>query len=92
MSGSHAVFEKIAYPYGQYENPLSGSYGAFILGMGAGTRVRLTENFAFDLKILAEYYMGTDIRVKGRDRYEIKKFGNLLLHSTLGLKYYFKAI
>lgn len=84
MSGSHAVFDKIAYPVGQPDHPSSGSYGAFILGLGAGSLFRVSDKLAFDLKILADYYMGTDIRVKERDRYEIKKFGNLLVHSTLG--------
>jgi hypothetical protein len=92
MSASFSVFEKIAYPYDQFENSASGSYGAFILGLGGGTLVKISDRLSLDLKLLAEYYMGTDIRVKGRDRYEIQKFGSLLLNSTLGIKYYFKPI
>jgi hypothetical protein len=92
MSVSFSVFDKIAYPIGQSELPASGSYGAFILGLGGGTLFRISDQFSLDLKILADYYMGTDIRVKGRDRYEISKFGNLLLQGNIGLKYCFKTI
>jgi len=83
--------DKIAYPLGSMGDPVRGRYGGIMIGLGAGVRIRLADKLAADLRILPEYYLGTDIRVKGRDWYQISKFGNFLLHNTLGLKYYFRA-
>ncbi|MFH0755657.1 MAG: hypothetical protein V2B15_00025 [Bacteroidota bacterium] len=90
MALSYSVFDKIAYPIGQVQDPGPATYGTLILGMGAGTLVRFSERLALDIKILPEYSMGTDIRVKGQDRYSITKFGNFLMHTTFGLKYFSK--
>lgn len=91
ISFSYSVLDKIAYPIGLASDPSSGTYGSFIIGMGAGILFNFSEHLVMDIKILPEYYTGTDIRVKGRERYEITKFGNLLLHSTIGVKIYFKT-
>ncbi len=92
MSVSHSVFRKIGYPIGQPLEPGSGTYNALIFGFGGGTRIWFTEALAMELKLLPELYLGTDIRMKGRERYNIKKFNNLMLHSTLVIKYYFKPV
>lgn len=89
---AYHIFEKIAYPIGQPENTASGRYGGILLGAGAGVRIKLTEKLAADIRVLPEYYLGTDIRVKGRDWYEISKFGNFVLHNIIGLKYHFDAL
>jgi len=91
MSLSYSVCEKIAYPIGFIGEPISGNYGGFIIGVGGGILVNFSKKLVMDIKILPEYYTGTDIRVKGRDRYEITKFSNLLLQSTIGFKYFFKT-
>jgi len=54
--------------------------------------IKLSDKLALDIRILPELYTGTDIRVKGYKWYKIAKFGNFLLQSTIGIKYYFKGI
>jgi hypothetical protein len=90
LSVTFQQFDKIAYPIYNIETVTSGRYGGIILGVGFGTLFRLSERLSMDIKILPEYYIGTDIRVKGRDWYAISKFGNFLLLSSVGLKYYSK--
>ncbi len=90
MALSCSVFDKIAYPIGQVQDSGPATYNTLILGMGAGTLVRFSDRLALDIKILPEYSMGTDIRVKGRDRHSITKFGNFLMPTTFGLKYFSK--
>ncbi len=85
-------FDKIAYPLNDVEEPLSAKYGGIIIGLGAGTLIKLSEKLAMDIRVLPEYYIGTDIRVKGYKWYEIAKFGNFLLQCNIGIKYYFKGI
>lgn len=92
FSVAFTKFDKVAYPIYQSSDPSPASYTGLIFGFGGGFRAWISEGFALDLRVLPEYYMGTDIKVKGRDRYEISKFGNFLLHTTLSLKYYFKPV
>ncbi len=89
MSVQFTRFEKVAYPIGLPDYPASALYSGLIFGMGGGVQWMLTDWLALDFRVLPEYYMGTDLRVKGRDRYSISRFGNLMLQSTLGLKFYF---
>ena len=81
--------ELIAYPMGNMNSPVSGRYGGISFGAGAGIRIILSDMLVADIRVLPEYYLGTDIRVKGRDWYQISKFGNLLLHNTIGINYQF---
>lgn len=86
------VCDKIAYTPHNIEDPLSAKYGGIIIGLGAGTLIKMSDKLALDIRVLPELYTGTDIRVKGYKWYEIAKFGNFLLQSTIGIKYYFKTI
>jgi hypothetical protein len=92
LSIATSVFDKIAYSPYNIENPLSAKYGGIIIGLGAGTLIKLSDKLALDIRILPELYVGSTIRVKGYKWYEIAKFGNFLLQSTVGIKYYFKGI
>jgi len=87
-----SICDKIAYSPHDIEDPLSAKYGGIIMGLGAGTLIKLSDKLALDIRILPELYAGSTIRVKGYKWYEIAKFGNFLLQSTIGLKYYFKDI
>lgn len=84
------LFDKLAYPPNELEDPIPARYGAVIFGFGAGMLIRFSDRFAFDIKVLPEYSIGSSIRVKGFKYYEIKKFGNFQMQSTFGIKYYFK--
>lgn len=86
------VCDKIAYTPNNIEDPLSAKYGGIIIGLGAGTLIKVSNKLAMDIRILPELYAGSDIRVKGYKWYEIAKFGNFLLQSTIGIKYYFKPL
>ena len=90
LSIAWSNFDKIAYPLNNMEEPLSAKYGGIIIGLGAGTLIKLSDKLAMDIRILPELYTGSSIRVKGYKWYEISKFGNFLLQSTFGIKYYFK--
>ena len=92
LSGSWSNFNKIAYPLNNTDEPLSARYGGLIIGLGAGTLINLSDKFALDIRVLPEYYAGSSIRVKGYKLNNIKKFGNFLLQSTIGIKYYFKPL
>jgi hypothetical protein len=92
FSGSWSRFDKIAYPVYNIEDPLSARYSGIIIGLGAGTLIKMSDKLAMDIRVLPEFCIGTDIRVKGYKWYEIAKFGNFLLQSTIVLKYYFKGI
>jgi hypothetical protein len=85
------IFDKIAYPMDNPEDPNPANFGAIMLGLGAGTQVKLSDQLALDIRILPEYAVGTSIRVKGYKYYEIKKFGNFFLLSSVGIKYCFKS-
>ncbi len=92
LSIAMSVCDKIAYPLNNIDEPLSARYGGIILGLGAGTLIKLSDKLALDIRILPELYSGSTIRVKGYKWYEIAKFRNFLLQSTIGIKYYFKGI
>lgn len=92
FSGSWSNFDKIAYPLDNIEEPLPARYSGIIIGLGAGTLIKLSDKLAMDIRVLPEYYIGSTIRVKGYKWYEVAKFGNFLLQSTIGIKYYFKGI
>ena len=89
LSIAFSHFEKISYPLYQQSEILSANYGGVIFGIGVGSQLYLTERLTLDLKILPELYIGTDIRAKGSERYEIAKFSNFLLINSIGLNYYF---
>jgi len=91
LSFARNVFNKIAYSPYNTEDLLSAKYGGIIIGLGVGTLIKLSDKLAIDIRVLPEYYMTSNIRVKGYDYYSIKKFGNFLLQSTIGIKYYFKS-
>ena len=92
LSYSWSNFDKFAYPLNNIEEPLQARYSGIIIGLGAGTLIKLSDKLALDLRILPEYYAGSSIRVKGYKLHNIKKFGNFLLQSTIGIKYYFKPL
>jgi hypothetical protein len=92
FSGSWSRFDKIAYPIYNIEDPLSARYSGIIIGLGAGTLIKMSDKLAMDIRVLPEYYGGSSIRVKGYKFYNIKKFGNFLLQCNIGIKYYFKGI
>jgi len=92
LSIATSVFDKIAYSPSNIENPLRAKYGGIIIGMGAGILIKMSDKLALDIRVLPEYYIGSSIRVKGYKFYNIEKFGNFLLQSTVGIKYYFKGI
>ena len=92
LSIAWSNFDKIAYPIGNIEDPLPARYSAIIIGLGVGTLIKLSDKLAMDIRILPEYYIGSSIRVKGYEFYNIEKFGNFFLQSTIGIKYYFKGI
>lgn len=87
MATSH--FEKLAY------NPTvpsifkSASYLGMIVGLGVGIQLNPNKHIALDLRVLPEYYFGTDIKSKGERDYPIKKFNNFLLINSFGINYYF---
>jgi hypothetical protein len=67
----------------------SANYTGMIVGLGAGIQLNLNKHIAIDLRILPEYYFGTDIKSKGESDYAIKKFNNFLLLNSFGINYYF---
>jgi hypothetical protein len=83
-------FERISYPLYNEAEIRSANYDGVIFGAGIGSQLYLTEKLTLDFKILPELYIGTDIRSKGSERYEITKFNNFLLISSIGLNYYFR--
>ena len=89
LSVMFSNFEKAAYAIGMPEYPNSASYSGLLFGVGGGFQWFLGKNLALDLRVLPEYYMGTDLKAKGSDRYSITKFANLMVQSTCGIKYYF---
>jgi hypothetical protein len=91
LSGTWSKFDKIAHPLHNFEDPLSAKYGGIIIGFGAGVLFKLSDKLAMDFRLLPEFYVGTNIRVKGYKYYEIQKFGNFLLNCSIGLKYYFSS-
>lgn len=89
LSVAFSHFEKISYLLYNPDEFRSANYGGVIFGAGFGSQIELTERLAIDIKVLPEYYMGTDIRSKDSDRYEITKFNNFLLITSVGINYYF---
>jgi hypothetical protein len=89
LSIAFSHFEKISYPLNNISEIRSANYSGIIFGVGIGSEIELTKNLALDLKILPEFYAGTDIRSEKGERYEIKKFYNFLLINSIGFKYYF---
>ena len=92
FSVSWSNFNKIAYPLNNIEEPLSARYGGIIVGLGAGILIKISNKLAIDIRVLPEYYVGSSIRVKGYEFYNIKGFGNFLLQNAIGIKYYCKGI
>ena len=84
-------FEKISYLINSPSEVRSANYGGVIFGAGIGSQMELSKSLYIDLKILPELYIGSSIRSKDSERYEIKKFNNFLLISSIGLNYYFKS-
>ena len=84
-------FENISYSStgSTKENITSANYMGMIVGLGTGIQMNTGKNFAFDLRILPEYYFGTDVKSKGFRDYPIKQFNNFLLVSSIGINYYF---
>ncbi|MCK4464793.1 MAG: hypothetical protein KAU83_03695 [Bacteroidales bacterium] len=91
LSGSWSNFEKIAYNRTYPDESLKANYGGIILGFGGGLSIDFSEKFSLDIRMLPEWYIGTDIKAKNSDRYEIKKFSNFLLVSSIGLCYFFQS-
>jgi hypothetical protein len=87
MAASH--FEKLAYNSSDPSNFKSANYLGMIVGLGAGLQMNIVKNLALDLRVLPEYYFGTDIKSKGERDYPIKKFNNFLLINSFGINYYF---
>jgi len=67
----------------------SANYNGMIVGLGIGIQLNLNKHIALDLRVLPEYYFGTDIKSKGETNYAIKKFNNFLLINSFGINYYF---
>jgi len=91
LSVAFSHFDKISYPLNNKSEIRSANYGGVIFGAGIGAKIDLTKSLALDLKILPEFYIGTDIKSEDSKRYEIKKFYNFLLINSIGLNYYFKT-
>lgn len=89
MTGSVAHFKDIAYTGPTITDLKPANYGGIIFGAGLGGLVMLNSSLALDLRVLPEFYIGTDIKAKGSDRSEIKKFNNFMLLNSIGLNYYF---
>jgi hypothetical protein len=90
LSIAFSHFERISYPLNNQAEIRSANYGGVIFGAGIGSQLYLTEKLTLDFKVLPELYIGTDIRSKNSERYEITKFNNFLLISSIGLNYYFR--
>ena len=84
-------FENLSYlsTESNKANATSANYMGMIVGLGIGLQYNVVKNLAFDLRILPEYYFGTDVKSKGFRDYPIKKFNNFLLVSSIGINYYF---
>jgi hypothetical protein len=91
LSIAFSHFENISYSRSNINEVRSANYGGIIFGVGVGSQFSLINNLAIDLKILPEFYIGTDIRSKESKRYEIKKFNNFLLINSIGIVYFFKS-
>ncbi len=91
LSIAFSHFENISYSRSNINEVRSANYGGIIFGVGVGSQFSLINNLAIDLKILPEFYTGTDIRSKESKRYEIKKFNNFLLINSIGIVYFFKS-
>lgn len=91
LSVAFSHFEKISYLLYNQSDFRSANFAGVIFGAGLGTQINLTNNLALDFKVLPEIYIGTDIRAKDSKRYEIKKFNNFLLISSVGVNYYFNT-
>jgi hypothetical protein len=87
LATSH--FEKLAYNPSAPLDFKSANYIGMIVGLGAGIQLNLNKHLALDLRLLPEYYFGTDIKSKGERDYPIKKFNNFLLINSFGINYYF---
>lgn len=79
-------FDKISYSLSDPSNFKPANYGGMNIGLGIGTLICLSQSLAIDLRVLPEYYFGTDI---GQGQ-AIKNFPNFLLLNSIGLNYYFK--
>jgi len=78
-------FNKISYSLSDPSNFKPANYGGMNIGLGIGTLINLSQSLAIDLRVLPEYYFGTDIGTGQA----IKKFPNFLLLNSIGLNYYF---
>ena len=87
IADSH--FEKLAYNPSAPLDFKSANYNGMIVGLGIGIQLNLNKHIALDLRVLPEYYFGTDIKSKGETNYSIKKFNNFLLINSFGINYYF---
>lgn len=90
LSVAFSHFKKISYLINNQAEVRSANYGGIIFGTGIGSQISLSKSLALDFKVLPELYIGTDIRSKASERYEITKFNNFLLISSIGINYYFK--
>lgn len=83
-------FEKVSHGIHSNVTFNSANYSGVNFGFGFGTLVNLSKKLSLNICILPEYYMGTDIRAKNSERYEITKFPNFFLNGKFGLLYYMK--
>jgi opacity protein-like surface antigen len=88
LSVSYTKFGHIAYSSGNLTESTPATYGGIIFGLGAGVEYLFAHSVALTLNVLPEVYMGTDIKRKGSDRYEVKKFTNFMLLNSLGMRFY----
>lgn len=82
-------FQKSAFSTNDTSNFKSANYTGMNIGLGLGTLLNLSQSLAIDLRVLPEYYFGTDIG----SRYgggQIGKFPNFLFVNSIGINYYFK--
>lgn len=81
-------YEKVSY--GLYGSPEynSANFSALTVGFGGGVMFKLSSRLAFDLRLMPELYIGTDVRAKDSRRYPVGRFLSFMLLSNAGIVYY----